>query len=414
MTKVLLLCLLITNITYGQIYTQSAANGSILITPNGLMGKNNFSTDTTNVALGSSTLKSNTVGKYNTASGNSALYSNTGGNLNTAIGFCALQKNTTGNSNSANGCYALRWNSTGSNNTANGNFALFFNTIGFSNTAAGSDALHFNSTGSGNTANGNQALWLNETGNYNTANGSSSLRFNIAGSYNTASGTGALANNTTGNSNTSDGYLSLKNNTIGSKNTAIGDSAGYNNITGSNNTFIGYFANVDSAGYTNTTAIGAYATVNNSNKIRIGNDAVTVIEGAVPFSTPSDRRLKQNITPTLVGLSFISRLTPMSYTYIADKTNVRRDGLIAQDVEKVMKELGVEFSGLQKSPDGTYSLAYSDFVMPLVNAAKELKQQNDEQQTEIDVLKKKLSRMEELVKRILALEANAGTNPTNK
>lgn len=33
-------------------------------------------------------------------------------------------------------------------------------------------------------------------------------------------------------------------------------------------------------------------------------------------------------------------------------------------------QMYVPFSGLKKSDDGTYSLAYPDFVMPLVNAVK--------------------------------------------
>jgi trimeric autotransporter adhesin len=178
-------------------------------------------------------------------------------------------------------------------------------------------------------------------------------------------------------------------------------------FTGGNNTFIGYNANPVVADIFNATALGADASVNASNKIRLGNDQVTVIEGAVPFSSPSDRRLKHNINPSLIGLAFITRLSPMSYTYIADKTNIRHDGLIAQDVEKVMQELGVEFSGLHKSPDGTYSLAYSDFVMPLVNAVKELKQKNEE-------LEARLSALEELKAEITKLKADNALRNSDK
>lgn len=53
-----------------------------------------------------------------------------------------------------------------------------------------------------------------------------------------------------------------------------------------------------------------------------------------------------------------------------------------------MKELGIPFSGLKKSDDGTYSLAYSDFVMPLVNAVKELNRQQEEQRQKMERLEK--------------------------
>jgi len=36
-----------------------------------------------------------------------------------------------------------------------------------------------------------------------------------------------------------------------------------------------------------------------SNKIRLGNSAVTVIEGAVSFTYPSDRAKKENFRPSM-------------------------------------------------------------------------------------------------------------------
>lgn len=50
------------------------------------------------------------------------------------------------------------------------------------------------------------------------------------------------------------------------------------NTLGSMNTAVGYMANVSATGLSNATVIGANATVNASNKVRIGNTNVTVIE----------------------------------------------------------------------------------------------------------------------------------------
>ena len=47
----------------------------------------------------------------------------------------------------------------------------------------------------------------------------------------------------------------------------------------------------------NATAIGNGALVNASNKIRLGNTAVTVIEGQVAFTFPSDKTQKENFQP---------------------------------------------------------------------------------------------------------------------
>jgi len=75
---------------------------------------------------------------------------------------------------------------------------------------------------------------------------------------------------------------------------------------------------------------------------------------------------------------------------------VRRDGLIAQDVQKVLKDLGKEFSGLVVDNDHmkTLNLSYETFVIPLINAVQE-------QQTIIEELR---SQNADLLKRIEALE----------
>jgi hypothetical protein len=62
-------------------------------------------------------------------------------------------------------------------------------------------------------------------------------------------------------------------------NTAIGVVTLASNITGNNNTAIGAFADVSAGNLTDATAIGFQATVNASNKVRLGNTSVTVIEG---------------------------------------------------------------------------------------------------------------------------------------
>jgi hypothetical protein len=152
-------------------------------------------------------------------------------------------------SNTAVGVSALLSLTTGAGNTASGAFALRDNTEGRANTASGARALLNNTTGVGNTASGNQALLLNTTGGENTGSGANALIANTTGSFNTAIGNNALANNT----------------------------------TGSQNTAIGFGARVSVGDLTNATAIGAGAVVDDSNKIRLGNTAVTLIEAQGDF-----------------------------------------------------------------------------------------------------------------------------------
>lgn len=228
------------------------------------------------------------------------------------------------------------------------------------------------------------------TDEYNATNvvlGGSALTKNKS-SFNVAIGLGALSENVFGSGNVGTGFNALGNVKNGGLNTSCGYYAGYLIGMGENNTILGAYADVTND-FSNATAIGALTKVNASNKVRIGNESITVIEGQVAWSNPSDRRLKENIVySNQLGLDFINRLQTTSYNYKADKNKTRYDGFIAQDVEQVMKELGVPFSGLKKSDDGMYSLAYSDFVMPLVNAVKEQQQQIQEQQQQINELKR--------------------------
>jgi hypothetical protein len=203
----------------------------------------------------------------------------------------------TGVSNTATGEAVLINNTTGSNNTATGRSALISNTTGSSNTAMGLDALINNTTGNNNTAMGHGALFANNTGSANTATGLAVLFFNTTGFANTATGSSALRSNTTGSGNTAAGRSALINNTTGSANTATGRSALRSNTTGNNNTAVGEAANVSMGNLFNATAIGAGAIVNASNKIRLGNAGVTVIEGQVGFTSSSDAHQKENFLP---------------------------------------------------------------------------------------------------------------------
>ena len=336
---------------------------------------------------------------YNYFTGGSGNLTMTGP-YNTANGFQALLSNTTGFLNTANGAQALYSNTTGLANTANGLQALYFNTTGGGNTTNGFQSLYFNTTGSDNTANGEQSLTWNTTGFSNTANGNRSLYFNTTGSNNTANGDYSLYSNTTSSNNTANGVQSLTWNTTGFSNTANGSQSLYSNITGSNNTAIGYKADVSSGDLSNATAIGANAIVDASNKVRIGDSSVTVIGGQVGWSVLSDARLKKNISDSNLGLRFILKLKPVEYNYIAKgQEGIRYTGLIAQDVEKTLKELNTDFSGLVKpqSEKGFYELRYAEFVVPLIKSTQEqqkqiddLKSTNNKQQTEIDELHKAL------------------------
>ncbi len=291
-------------------------------------------TGNNNTGSGTGALQHNTSGGTNTADGAFALYLNTTGESNTASGASALQNNTSGTSNTADGAFALFNNTSGASNTASGAEALRSNTAGLVNSASGASALFSNTTGSLNTATGAQALFANTTGNSNTASGVNALAGNISGNANTASGSAALLSNTTGEGNTASGTDALLLNTGGASNTALGVAALQTNTTGSENTGLGAGADVATSALTNATAIGSGAVVDASNKIRLGNASVTVIEGQVAYTFPSDRNAKENfraVSPEAV-IEKLRGLDVTTWNYIGhDPKEFRHYGPMAQD-----------------------------------------------------------------------------------
>jgi hypothetical protein len=147
-----------------------------------------------------------------------------------------------------------------------------------------------------------------------------------------------------GDGNTATGVQALSQNTTGNNNTAIGSAALFLNTTGSNNTAIGSFASVLNGNLTNATAIGNGASVNASNKIRLGNDQVTVIEGKVNFMANSDKTKKENFQP-VDGEEVLGKIRGFelsSWNFIGhDPKEFRHYGPMAQDFFSAFGQDGV-------------------------------------------------------------------------
>jgi hypothetical protein len=379
--------------TANSIYLGNGAGKNNSSSYNVIIGDSAAATATgmsSSVAIGYRALYANTTGDYNAALGALALSGNISGSRNTAIGRGALASNVSGSHNQGLGYYSLGMNTTGNSNIGIGYSALYSNTTSSNCIAIGEYSLYsqngFTLTDTlNNIAIGNYALYKNKptsasNGRVNLAIGHRALYNNTTGYANTGIGTEALALNSSGNYNTAVGTYALKNST-GSFNSVLGRRAGEDLTSGGDNTFIGYDANPTVASVTNSIVIGSMASVNASNKAVIGNASVTTVGGYGNWTNYSDLRLKENVKYTSdLGLNFITKLKTASYNYIEDKNKHRRDGLIAQDVQKALQELGVDFSGLvvDDDPQKTLNLAYGDFVLPLINAVQELNKQNEE------------------------------------
>jgi hypothetical protein len=186
-------------------------------------------------------------------------------------------------------------------------------------------------------------------------------------------------------------------------------------------TCIGHATDCYSLTISNCSAFGDGATVNATSKIRIGDATMNVIEGQVPWTTPSDGRFKMNVSEDVPGLEFINLLHPVTYNFdtraytqwlikemppemqeerllkdFGPSSAMLHTGFVAQEVEQAAKSLGFDFDGIHapSSEGDNYSIAYSQFVVPLVKAVQE-------QQTLIEELKKQ---NEALMKRVEVLE----------
>jgi hypothetical protein len=393
---------------------------------NSAFGYNSLAANTTgtsNSGSGSETLMNNTTGYANAAFGTGALIANTEGNENSACGSFALYYNTTGDRNSAFGTQALQHNTEGTgncafgyrslsmNNTAVGNSAFGYqslqanlgssnsafgynsltantssynsafgyqslkaNVLGYNNSAFGLNSLGSNTNGGNNSAFGVNSLDGNTSGNNNCAFGTRSLHSNTIGDYNSAFGCNTLDVNTTGISNSAFGLFSLNQNTTGNYNTAIGRSAGLSITTGSNNTAVGYNAQVPDK--------------EADNQVRIGNASITYAGVQVAWTVTSDRRWKDDIQSLSTGLDFVSQLRPVSYTRKNDQKHRTEYGFIAQEVEQVLKDQGIQNSGMLTIDEkGFYELRYNDLLAPMVKAMQELQSENESLKKELTSLR---------------------------
>lgn len=113
-------------------------------------------------------------------------------------------------------------------------------------------------------------------------------------------------------------------------------------------------------------------------------------------SLPSDRNFKRDIEDLNIGLDLVSKLNPVSYNYKIDNDGTpKMYGLIAQDLEQSLEEVGVDKNSvqlLQHKPtddekESDYSLDYLKLTPILIKAIQE-------QQTVIEDLKSRITTLE--------------------
>ena len=315
------------------------------------------------------TPQQSTVGQYNTFLGYLAGTSNIGGEYNTFFGYEAGKK-TTGTAGGE----------AGDHNVFIGYRSGFSNFNGYNNIYIGYEAGYTSTNTGANICIGHQS------GKSATGSGSVFL--------------GQLTGEkSTGNANTFIGTQAGRNTSGGYQNTFMGSSAGFNNQGGNRNTFLGYEAGNAVTSGSNNIAIGYQTqvpTATASNQIRLGNSSITYAGIQVAWTVTSDIRWKESIDDLHLGLNFVNKLKPVDYMRKNNDNGKREAGFIAQDIEKLFEEMGIEDAGLlSKGDDGFLELRYNDFIPILTKAIQEQQSIIDNQQKQIDELKAMISSMAE-------------------
>jgi hypothetical protein len=302
------------------------------------------------------------------------------GQYNTFLGYQAGDSSSTANDNVMIGYNAGYYNSTGSQNVFIGKNAGLYNRSGDKNVILGwSDYvahpfLDPGDLGSGNTLIG-YSSGLRAAGDENTTLGYLAGKSLVNGINNTLIGSKAGYEITNGKSNVFVGFEAGKYNASGEENVFIGGAAGWNHTAGSNNIAIGTDAQVFSA--------------TGSNQIRMGDTRITYAEIQVAWTVPSDMKWKESVEDLAFGLDLIKGLKPVDYIRKNNSSGTREAGFIAQDVQKLFNEMGINNSGLLSvGTDGSLALRYNDFIPILTKAIQEQQEQIESQNQKIEQLEK--------------------------
>lgn len=277
--------------------------------------------------------------------------------------------------------------------------------IGFSNTAFGLGSLTNVTSGSDNVAIGSNALKDLTTQRQNTAIGFTALEKNL-GEWNTAVGYQALRSISSASAqlNVAVGFQSMDfASGTANSNVAIGSGA-LRFVTGNFNVALGPTAGSNINGGSNNIAIGnnaAVATAGGSNQVQMGT-GIGFARIDVAWNTTSDRRFKSNIKDSELGLDFIKKLRPVSYTRKNDVNNKTEYGFIAQELEQSFIKANDANNGIIHIDDqGKYSVRYNDFIPMTIKAVQEQQQLIEKLQADNERLK---LMNEAILKRLEVLE----------
>lgn len=143
-----------------------------------------------------------------------------------------------------------------------------------------------------------------------------------------------------------------------------------------------------------TAGSGNLTTLNVANNMSVTNAiTVTTLHGsgnsdgfnqmsAISFVTPSDRSLKENMTPIAAQTDSINKILIYNYNYKSDKDKIVHAGVVAQEIQNIYPHL------VNKTKDGHLAVNYNELVPYLIKGLQEANQRIDALQKKLDTYEK--------------------------
>jgi len=222
---------------------------------------------------------------------------------------------------------------------------------------------------------------------------------------------------TSGTNNNFFGSCAGCSNTTADNNNFLGQSAGLKNTTGGDNNFLGFCAGANNTSGCNNIAIGCLSgttggatsglinLTTGSNCIIIGNDNHTCAAIKIAFTVTSDIRDKHVFGCVQHGRDFLRNINPIKYSFKDRETNEITDEIVRYgfSAQEVMEQEGDD-PVITNFMNGEEKLGLTnDYFLPvLVNAIKELDQENTTLKTRLETLEVTNA---DLLARVSALES---------
>jgi hypothetical protein len=113
------------------------------------------------------------------------------------------------------------------------------------------------------------------------------------------------------------------------------------------------------------------------------------------YFPPSDRKLKDDISPLPTTLSKVMQLAPVTYSFKADAQRAKQLGFISQDVAALFPELTKTVSS---GTEEILMLNYDGFAPIAIKAIQEQQQTIEAQAARLDALEKEMAELKSLLK----------------